>query len=691
VIKLFFLICLTAGSLLAEAQEETYSVNWTTEQVDSVKKELGISNNDTLRMKMARSLGIYYQEINRDTSFFYHKLQMALAKKLNQKLWETDAYDSGGWVLSQLKNYPLSLEYMLVAMKMAQDKSIEKNIWQLEIFSRQLDPVYARQTALAFVYNDISQLYAQTGDAEKEEENIHRGIAVGTQINNDLILSLLKSNLAKIRLRQNQPDSVINLGRQALAHIEKSGYKTYEGYLLNLMGDAYILKNEFAEAKNYLDKSVIANQVNRSVVKLPDAYFSYATLYKKLNQPDSIREYLNKAVAAFTFFEQPEKIKQAYGLLYDFYKNKKKPDSAYHYLQLYQSLSDSLNEKEKNQIQAYQNIGFNDQIQRNEMESQRIQKANTYRTIALLTGIAVLLLIAFLLFRNNRTRHKANILLQQQKNEIEQQKETVENTLTELRSTQQQLIQSEKMASLGELTAGIAHEIQNPLNFVNNFSEINSELIEEMKQELNKGDIDEAKFIAENIRQNLEKINHHGKRADSIVKGMLQHSQRSAGEKIPTDINALADEYLRLAYHGIRAKDKSFNAKLETDFDAQMGRINIIPQDIGRVVLNILTNAFYAVNEKKKSADENYHPTVLIRTKKINDTIEIVVNDNGNGIPKTIVDKIFQPFFTTKPTGQGTGLGLSLAYDIVKAHGGDVRVESKEGYGTTFIVQLTVN
>ncbi len=253
----------------------------------------------------------------------------------------------------------------------------------------------------------------------------------------------------------------------------------------------------------------------------------------------------------------------------------------------------------------------------------------------------------------------------------------LERSLEDLKTTQSQLIQSEKMASLGELTAGIAHEIQNPLNFVNNFSEVSKELLDEMKTELDNGNTEDAREIANDVIQNLEKINHHGKRADAIVKGMLQHSRSSNSTKEPTNINKLADEYLRLAYHGLRAKDKSFNATLNTDFDESIGNINIVPQDIGRVILNLITNAFYATNEKMKSGIEGYDPTVTISTKKVGDKVEIKVADNGNGIPQKVLDKIFQPFFTTKPTGQGTGLGLSLAYDIVKAHGGELIVETQ--------------
>jgi signal transduction histidine kinase len=246
------------------------------------------------------------------------------------------------------------------------------------------------------------------------------------------------------------------------------------------------------------------------------------------------------------------------------------------------------------------------------------------------------------------------------------------------------------MASLGELTAGIAHEIQNPLNFVNNFSDVNKELLTELKDEADKGNIDEVKAIANDVIENEQKINHHGKRADAIVKGMLQHSRASTGKKELTDINALADEYLRLSYHGLRAKDKDFNADFKTDFDESIGQIAVVPQDIGRVLLNLYNNAFYAVNEKKKQLNGTFDPIVEVSTKKVDNKVEISVKDNGTGIPQKVVDKIFQPFFTTKPTGQGTGLGLSLSYDIIKAHGGELKVDSKEGEGAEFVISLPV-
>lgn len=306
---------------------------------------------------------------------------------------------------------------------------------------------------------------------------------------------------------------------------------------------------------------------------------------------------------------------------------------------------------------------------------------------------------------------------------LDEAKQNIEKTLHDLKAAQKQLIQSEKMASLGELTAGIAHEIKNPLNFVNNFSEVSKELLEEMIEELDDGHLIEVKEIADDVMSNLDKIMHHGRRADSIVKGMLQHSRTNSGEKLATDINNLVDEYIRLAYHGMRAKDKAFNVTLETHYDESLGKIEIVPQDMGRVILNLITNAFYACTEKNKQlrrmsdgSEERVHtkknpyqPTVTISTKLFNaqsrkpgskakgrfhenngDFIEIAVSDNGPGIPSRVLDKIFQPFFTTKPTGAGTGLGLSLSYDIVKAHEGELKVQTDEAHGTTFIIQLPV-
>jgi len=289
----------------------------------------------------------------------------------------------------------------------------------------------------------------------------------------------------------------------------------------------------------------------------------------------------------------------------------------------------------------------------------------------------------------NARNNELDRLVTERTAELTRQKDELQETVKLLQATQAQLIQQEKLASLGELTAGIAHEIQNPLNFVNNFSEVSIELIDEMTDELGKGDTEEAIAIAGDLKQNLEKIIHHGRRADGIVKGMLQHSRSGGDTKEPTDINKLADEYFRLAYHGLRAKDKAFNAELVTTFAPDLPLVPMVPQDIGRVLLNLFNNAFYATQHKKETAGANYKPTVEIITSVEGKSVKIAVKDNGIGIPDAIKEKIMQPFFTTKPTGEGTGLGLSLSYDIVvKAQGGSIDIEGKEGVGSIFIIKL---
>ena len=399
-----------------------------------------------------------------------------------------------------------------------------------------------------------------------------------------------------------------------------------------------------------------------------------ANLSKKSGNVDSALYFSRQALKIYQLINDTSGLISAYSSLSSALDASHQMDSAYHYLKKAITLKELLNKEGR--IKSFQLAGFNEQLKLEEQKAAQLRTISKIRTWSFVAGIAVLLFMSGFFYRNYRRQRK--------------DKTIIENAFTNLKSTQSQLIQSEKMASLGELTAGIAHEIQNPLNFVNNFSEVSTELVDEMNEEIDKGNLEDAKQIAHDLKQNLEKINHHGKRAGAIVKGMLQHSRSSSGVKAPTDINKLADEYLRLAYHGLRAKDKSFNAIIKTDFDETIGNVNIIPQDIGRVILNLITNAFYAVDQKNKENIEGYEPAVLVSTKKISDKIEISVKDNGNGIPQKNIDKIFQPFFTTKPTGQGTGLGLSMSYDIVKAHGGELRVETKEGEGSEFIIELPI-
>ncbi|MBL0183517.1 MAG: tetratricopeptide repeat protein [Chitinophagaceae bacterium] len=472
-------------------------------------------------------------------------------------------------------------------------------------------------------------------------------------------------------------------------HLFDSARDFFEtGDVLNEIGSLYAKQRDFNNAISYHTRSVkIADSMNMQGTK-PVWLYSLALDYYGLRNYIKAKEINDQALVGFKKHWFDVKITSDMELLAAQIDSARGDGmGAFTHYKEYVSLIEKLKGEEISKEAQKEKFRNESEKQKSEQEKKDAIAKRT-RNLQYMAIGAFLLMGIFLLYgyvQKNRDKKR------------------IEKAYGELKSTQAQLIQSEKMASLGELTAGIAHEIQNPLNFVNNFSEVSNELISEMVEEVDKGNTAEVKVIAKDVQQNLEKILHHGKRADAIVKGMLQHSRSSSGVKEPTDINALADEYLRLAYHGLRAKDKSFNATMKTDFDESIGNINIIPQDMGRVILNLITNAFYVVDEKKKSPHplkgrEPYEPTVTVTTKKLGSPqtggdggkVEISVKDNGNGIPQKVMDKIFQPFFTTKPTGQGTGLGLSLSYDIVKAHGGELKVETKEGEGSEFIILLPV-
>lgn len=486
--------------------------------------------------------------------------------------------------------------------------------------------------------------------------------------------TIAELDIAKIYIDTGATDSAFSYINKAVNYANKMGINWLTSSAYSLMGQAHKAIGDLDSAIFY---KKAAERAAGSVTWKSRENFAIAKLMLEAGQKDSSLVYAEKALQYATgnrLFNYSKDISTFISALYaetDKEKALKYALNAVEYADSLMSL---------NTMSTYSDFQDFDESQRQyelELLTQKYETKN--KLIIMGGGIALLLIGIFFLFRNARLKHAAKL--------------KVEQAFEQLKSTQSQLIQSEKMASLGELTAGIAHEIQNPLNFVNNFSDVSNELIEEMKSELDKGAISEAKAIADDVKQNLEKINHHGKRADAIVKGMLQHSRSSSGEKEPTDINALCDEYLRLAYHGLRAKDKSFNAKFETHFDDSLPKINVVPQDIGRVVLNLINNAFYAVSEKQKAEGitqnaEGYEPTVVVSTKKEGEKVIISVRDNGNGIPASVKEKIFQPFFTTKPTGSGTGLGLSLSYDIIKAHGGEIKVGSIDGEGTEFIIQL---
>jgi two-component system, NtrC family, sensor kinase len=670
--KFIKIVCCLLLPVFSLAQVNPLFLEPTKKQADSLRKVLDRNINDTLRMAANRELALFYLDINSDSAIYFIEKDLPLAKKLQLKLWEADAWDLLGIIASNQGNYVKAIKSMNEAIQIVESKECEKNIWNISKFTNSGIPEYARLSMLGTIRTDVAGIYRATGNDDKELYTLQECIKVANKINDNTLLSQAYRGLGLKFFHENRLDSALVLFRKSLTYSDLSGYNKYRSTTYNFIGRIYLKQklNEPAVENTLRGLQYGKEQNNNS--SIGDSYIGLANYYNQVGKNDSALYYAKLGLATSQKTGRVYGVIAAYNSLVSIYKSRNRADSALIYLQLANTANDSLLSREK--IKQLQNIGFDEQLRLQELEKESLQTKSKIRVYFLLGGLGILLIVALLLYRNNRQKQKTNKVL--------------ESTLTNLKSTQSQLVQSEKMASLGELTAGIAHEIQNPLNFVNNFSEVNSELIAEMKDELSKGNMEEAKLIANNIDENEQKIIFHGKRADAIVKGMLQHSSSGSGKKEPTNINALADEYLRLAYHGLRAKDKSFNATMKTDFDETIGNINIIPQDMGRVILNLITNAFYVVHEKSKEEIAGYEPTVEVSTKKDESKVLIAVKDNGNGISPKVLDKIFQPFFTTKPTGQGTGLGLSLSYDIVKAHGGELTVETKEGKGTGFKITL---
>ncbi len=561
------------------------------------------------------------------------------------------------------------------------------------------------------------------GDAYEEIGNIYSDAK-----NHATAMSYYYKAVATLRQSHNFEDSISLASALANTGDEFVNIKNYDSALLyfndskiifdkvdDLHGKTYVLgnigmvyakisKNELAE-KN-INEAIHILEQNEDYHPICDYLISMSGIYLNKGDETAALNYSLKSLSLAKNYKLKEQIRNADSLLYRLYEKVKNPEESFHYYKDYIVYRDSIDNREVSQKMS--DLRFNYEVSRKQTEVNLLSKQkNLWRVLLIVSLIVLCIIIALVikLLRNNRQKQIAYTLLGKEKNVTEQQRDQTNKALHELQLTQTQLIHRERMASLGELTAGIAHEIQNPLNFVNNFSDVNAELLDEAQKELQNGNVNEAASILNGIKENEQKINHHGKRAEAIVKGMMQHSRPSAGQTELTDINALASEYLKLSYHGLRAKDKSFNAATITNFDAGDPKINIAPQDIGRLLLNLYNNAFYAVKEKNasinsaqvaslhssgqaNSAGQPYAPTVSVTTKQSNNYLEIKVRDNGMGIPEKIIDKIFNPFFTTKPTGQGTGLGLSLSYDIVKAHGGTIESETKEGEFAEFIIHL---
>ncbi len=617
--------------------------------------------DDSLKMVGFLTLGKYLIDINNDSAMYFAQKAYLLSVKINSKDYEGQCNDFLGAVALHRGNFDQSLEYLLKALK---------------IFEEQGD-----STFLIVCNRNIGGVYKSQHDFTRAREYYSHALKITPKAANDsLFSSWALMDMGDLLMTENKPDSALDYSRRSYnigMEVISPYARKYLPIALNIMGSIYQHSGHYDSALEMYRQAATVASDNFNWQGVADNYIATAILFRTMHQIDSGFYYAKKAFALAREVKNPSVIEISSSYLKDYFKDKKSFDSAFVYQQIMGEAKDSLLNLEK--IRQVQNFAFNEQLKQEEIKAQVIEVRNNARMYILIAGLSALVLVALILLRNMRQSTKA--------------KRKIETAYEQLKSTQSQLIHAEKMASLGEMTAGIAHEIQNPLNFVNNFSEVNVELSEELKDEFNKADLpSEVKSnlepLIDTILGNQEKIVHHGKRADSIVKSMLAHSRTSTGQKTATDLNVLVDEWLRLSYNGMRAKEKSFQCNTQTDFDPGVGKIDIVPQDIGRVLLNLFNNAFYAVYERKKLQNENYDPLVFVSTKRTAGHLSIKVRDNGSGIPEKVLYKIFQPFFTTKPTGQGTGLGLSLSYDIIKAYGGDIKVETKEGVFTESVVEL---
>jgi two-component system NtrC family sensor kinase len=538
----------------------------------------------------------------------------------------------------------------------------------------------------AYTRSFLGFTYLQSGMTKQALQYSLAAIPVLEKNNEIIQASFATSNSAYCYIQSAALDSARALNARAKVLLEKSDEndfrkKALRSLVYDRIGETYLAEGKLEEAAAYFHQCLYFSVRDNVDINISRSQKNLARIFLMKNNNDSAIFYSWNALQNSRKDRQKQNSLEAAQILAVVYKNLDIRDSILYYQSIAMGLRDSVYGMEK--FRDIQMLTMEEQSRQQEYLSEKEALRNTLRLAILAVIVVALIIVAVILRRNNSIKQKINL-------QLNNKTIVLEKTLEELKATQAQLIQSEKMASLGQLTAGIAHEIQNPLNFVNNFSDVNTELLTELKEEINTGTKEEASVLIDDVIENEKKINHHGKRADSIVKGMLQHSRAGSGEKTSTDINALADEYLRLSYHGFRSKDKDFNAKLTTSFSQNIGRINAVPQDIGRVLLNLYNNAFYTMTEKKKS-NPGYQPEIIVSTIPKNGVVEISISDNGTGIPENLVDKIFQPFFTTKPTGEGTGLGLSLSYDIIKAHRGELEVKTAIGEGSVFIIRLPLN
>ncbi len=666
---------------------------------------------DTAYLNTLNQLAFDYADNYPDSAIMLLKGQAERCKKLGFIKGEIIALKILGNAWQTKGDFEKSISYYQQSYRLAKEKQylellpgIQNNIGLIYLnkgdFTLALREFYeALQTAEAGndrfvvgrVLNNIANVHFFQNKWEEAKSDYRKMLAIAESMSDTAGIIMAYNNIGEINLEQDSALAALKHLQVAshLARLANDPEMTVAS--AKTLGYVYLKLDSLSTATSYFDTAVLLSKQQGNKLATTKALIGLAKVKNKANMLQPALADALEALQLAQGMGHTQLLRDANEIAATVYEHMGDNGKALMYYKQFKTYSDSIRSVESERAALTYKADY--ELAKKDLEFQRKELQQRWLMYSFFAALVVISIIAWMINRNRNKLNQANKILHQKNAAIELEKQNAEHTLVKLKETQSQLIQSEKMASLGELTAGIAHEIQNPLNFINNFSEVNHELIQELLNEKGKtkeerNEEAEEELLAD-ITMNFEKIMHHGKRADSIVKGMLQHSRQAKGTREPTDINALCNEYMRLSYHGLRAKDKSFNADYTMQLDEHIGSINVVPQDFGRVLLNLFHNAFYAVNEKKKSSPNGYEPKVCVTTKKLNDKTEIIVEDNGNGIPPNIIDKIFQPFFSTKPTGQGTGLGLSLTYDIItKEHNGTIKAESKEGEGTRFIITI---
>jgi len=706
---LAFIIFLIQDASLAQS---------TSAEIDSLQHSFLTEPSDMLRMDAARSLALYYNEISPDTARYFADTQLQLARSLGEPLWEGHALWLNSFNLLLLGKYSEAFTLNTQAITLLTDPSTEQNVWELSRLSTAATPKLARLTALALAYHNLGHLYGRIGNIPEQRAHQQKAIEIVENFTSFSAVSPLAYASLGYTYIEDYPDSALYYIGIALEKGEPLSSWRYRGLHLNFMGQAYEALTDFDSAENYYLEAIAESRRQNNNRSLATAHYNLARLNEISGDTGLALENALNSYAVAETGQFLSMIQMASSLLSTLYEQLNDTDKAYYYLKQSQAASETLQNEE--QVRRASDLQFADQLRLRDLEEARERSQARIRMIVLLGVLFTIVLAAFLLYRNYRQQQGANTVLQK--------------TLDDLKKTQDQLIQQEKLASLGQLTAGIAHEIKNPLNFVNNFSEVSLELVEEMRHEVTRGTEDRSERretedrgpgnsplsrgeseggaeargvsseaeegdrpqmdlileILNNIGANLKKINEHGTRADNIVQSMLQHSRGGDGKMEPTPLNPIVKEYVNLAFHGMRAGQEPVDVDIQMDFDESIGEVPLIAEDFSRVILNLCNNGFDACAEKLTEdggPETGYVPKLTVRTRSENGSVIIEIEDNGPGIPDDIKDKILQPFFTTKKGTQGTGLGLSITNDIIKAHGGQIDIDSKPG-STRFRILL---